>query len=392
MVQLAVKVAGHRFLKSLVLFVGFSLATPADAQQSQPADELRLHQIQLIGTHNSYHIEPAPGLKQLIRVAGNELLESIEYSHKPIPEQLSRLGIRQLELDIYADPAGGLFANPLGRTLAKASGNNPGPDPNIARCLELPGFKVLHAPGFDFATHAPSLQTALQQIRAWSESQPAHFPVMILLELKEFAPGPSGVQPVPFTPELLKQLHSLLESIFPRNHCLIPQDLCGPGDNCVRDAVLSRGWPPLKDVRGRVFFCLDNEGDWTDRWLKAMENVDAPRVFVSVSPDHPQAAWFKRNDPERQFEEITSLVRRNFLIRTRADADTRQSRSGDTRRRDQAFASGAQYISTDFPVADSRFTDYAVRWPDAAVGRRNPVSAPAITPPNARHEWLYEPR
>lgn len=357
-----------------------------------PDNLLRLHQIQLIGTHNSYHIEPAQGLKPFIRAAGISLLQSIEYSHRPLTEQLSQLGVRQLELDIYADPHGGLFAKPLGRTLTLASGGDAGPDPNNNGVLEQPGFKILHAPGFDFATNSPTLETALKEIQAWSKSAPNHLPVMVLLELKEYAPGPSGVQPVAFTPELLHQLHTLIESSVPREQCLIPADLLEPGDNCIRDAVLARGWPLLTNVRGRLLFCLDNEGSWTRRWLQAMETVAAPRVFVSVPPEHPQAAWMKCNDPEHQFNEIQSLVRRNFLVRTRADADTRQSRSGETQRREQAFASGAQYISTDFPVADSRYTNYAVRWPKHAIGRRNPVARHSDTPVTETTEWLHEPR
>lgn len=388
----------HQFPPALLILLAlaacnFNLSQALSQTPSPPipANELKLHQIQLIGTHNSYHIEPAAGLKTFIRAAGLSLLQSIEYSHRPLKEQLSQLGVRQLELDIFADPHGGLFAKPLGRTLSLASGGDPGHDPNTNGLLEQPGFKVLHAPGFDFATNSPTLEVALQEIQAWSKSSPGHLPVMVLLELKESAPGPSGVQPVAFTPELLRQLHSLIESSVPREQCLIPQDLCEPDDSCVRDAVLAHGWPLLKNIRGRLFFCLDNEGSWTSRWLQAMESVTAPRVFVSVPPEHPQAAWLKRNDPEHQFSEIQSLVQRNFLIRTRADADTLQSRSGETQRRELAFASGAQYISTDFPVADSRFTDYAVRWPKHAIARRNPVAKHSDTPITETTEWLYEP-
>jgi hypothetical protein len=48
----------------------------------------------------------------------------------------------------------------------------------------------------------------------------------------------------------------------------------------------------------------------------------------------------------------------------------------ETRQRDQAFASGAQFISTDFPRCDSRFSSYEVRWEDSAIYRRNPVNSP----------------
>jgi hypothetical protein len=45
--------------------------------------------------------------------------------------------------------------------------------------------------------------------------------------------------------------------------------------------------------------------------------------------------------------------------------------------RDAALASGAQWVSTDYPVDDPRFEpDFAVTIPGGAPGRCNPVNAP----------------
>jgi hypothetical protein len=68
-------------------------------------------------------------------------------------------------------------------------------------------------------------------------------------------------------------------------------------------------------------------------------------------------------------------VRRGFLVRTRADADTVESRANDTRRRDAALASGAQYVSTDYMQPDMRFGGYAARMPEGTVAACNPVRA-----------------
>ena len=53
-------------------------------------------------------------------------------------------------------------------------------------------------------------------------------------------------------------------------------------------------------------------------------------MFVRVEPRTPAAAWFKVNDPIKDFDKIQRLVKAGFLVRTRADADTRQARKGDT--------------------------------------------------------------
>src|ERR1700685_2966906 len=94
------------------------------------AGEPRLNQIQVIGSHNSYHIAADPGVMSLIAAGGARRAESIDYTHPPLAEQFSQLGIRQVELDVYADPKGGLFASPSSRKILKAMGKEPGPDPN----------------------------------------------------------------------------------------------------------------------------------------------------------------------------------------------------------------------------------------------------------------------
>ena len=71
--------------------------------------------------------------------------------------------------------------------------------------------------------------------------------------------------------------------------------------------------------------------------------------------------------------EIQDSVKQGFLVRTRADADTVEARSGDTKRRETALASGAQYVSTDYYVPRTEFSDYKVGLPDGAVTRCNPV-------------------
>ena len=88
----------------------------------------------------------------------------------------------------------------------------------------------------------------------------------------------------------------------------------------------------------------------------------------------PAAAWFKINDPVRDFERIRSLVRQGFLVRTRADADTIEARANDPTRREKALASGAQFVSTDFAESRPELSPYRVRLPGEVVARPNPIS------------------
>jgi len=67
-----------------------------------------------------------------------------------------------------------------------------------------------------------------------------------------------------------------------------------------------------------------------------------------------------------------------ILVRTRADSDTAEARANDTRSRDQALASGAQFISTDYPEPNRLFSPYCVRFEGAIVARMNPVNEVAL--------------
>ena len=101
-------------------------------------------------------------------------------------------------------------------------------------------------------------------------------------------------------------------------------------------------------------------------------------MFTNSTPGQPDAAFVKVNDPLASPTRIPDLVRDGYLVRTRADADTEQARRGDTDRREAALASGAQFVSTDYPVPSTNpgFSDYFVEIPNGSTARCNPVASP----------------
>jgi hypothetical protein len=352
----------------------------AMGQELQPGDEnLRLNEIQVIGTHNSYHLAPIPKIMDLIAISGAETARGIDYTHLPLPEQFSELGIRQIELDLFADPDGGLYSSPGAWKLLGAPVEDPRMPFDFTEVMQKPGFKIIHAPGFDYATHVPTLEGALQQVVQWSESHPDHLPILVLLELKDSAPPLAGVKPRSFDEETLDELDRVVLKTVPEHRRWIPDTIRGK-HACLRDAIANEGWPTLKQSTGKIFFALDNAGGILERYLRNHPGLEGRTMFVSVDADHPAAAWMKINNPIGEFDRIQQAVKQGFLVRTRADADTRQARSGDTKMREAAMASGAQFISTDYPVRDERFTEYQVQWPNRTTYRRNPVTRNVARP------------
>ena len=87
-----------RLLALFTLLLGFPVS----------AAELRLNQVQLVGSHNSYKLAMSAENFTLLSAARPEVAASLEYDHRSLPEQL-KLGIRKLELDVFYDPQGALF-------------------------------------------------------------------------------------------------------------------------------------------------------------------------------------------------------------------------------------------------------------------------------------------
>jgi hypothetical protein len=337
------------------------------------ADEPHLNQVQVIGSHNSYHIAPYKTVLELIAATGRRRADSLDYTHPPLAAQFSRQGIRQVELDVYADPKGGLFAAPSARKVLLGLGKEPGPDPDANGQLKKPGLKILHVPDVDFRSTAPTFVDALKQIRAWSQSNRNHVPILIQVELKDEAIPSLPTRPVHFGREELDAVDAEILSVFGKTEILTPDRVRGRFAT-LPEAIHAQGWPLLNEVRGLVLFALDNEGAIRDRYIEGHSALKDRVMFATVTPEHPAAAWFKVNDPIKDFDKIQHLVKDGFLVRTRADADTHQARSGDITQRDQAFSSGAQYISTDYHEPDRRFSDYSVRFPGGQVARSNPVN------------------
>lgn len=95
-------------------------------------------------------------------------------------------------------------------------------------------------------------------------------------------------------------------------------------------------------------------------------------LFTNATPGALDAAFVEENDPGDA--RIASLVRQGYLVRTRADVDGREAASNDTRRRDAAYASGAQIISTDYPAGEPAASGYVVPLPHhGARSRRTDV-------------------
>ena len=333
-------------------------------------DRIHINQLQALGTHNSYKQAISPAEFALISAQAPDLARTLDYAHQPLGQELD-MGARQLELDIVNDPHGGQFADPLARRMAGAQ--SPAYDTEVMR---RPGMKVMHQPDIDYRSSCALFTQCLTIIRNWSRAHPDHVPILILLNLKEGAlPIPGSTAVLPFDAAAMDAIDREIRSVFRENELITP-DLVQGRHATLREAVTTSGWPTLGRMRGRVMFAMDEGRAHTSLYRGQRRSLEGRAMFVNTHEDSPVAAYITLNDPLQQAERIRRAVAMGLMVRTRSDADTVQARSNDTTQREAAFASGAQYVSTDYLRPDTRFSPYMVRMPDGLRARVSPAAAP----------------
>ncbi|MGH8177173.1 MAG: phosphatidylinositol-specific phospholipase C1-like protein [Steroidobacter sp.] len=330
-------------------------------------ENLRVNDLTSLGTHNSYK-RAIPGKElALLHSRSPGAATSLDYAHRPIEQQL-QFGARQLELDIHIDKDGKRFANPLAARLTATP-----LEADFEAEMAQPGFKVMHVPDIDFRSNCLSFIACLQIIRTWSEANPDHTPLLILINAKDDpSPVPGGASVEKFSTADFDALDAEIASVFAAYRLITPDEVRGSHPT-LRTAVLAGNWPRLRDARGRILFALDDNPEKVALYQGERHSLGGRLMFVNTDESSPAAAYLTLNDPIREAQRIRAAVDAGFLVRTRADADTVEARSGSTSRRDAALSSGAQYISTDYMQPDARFSSYSVQLPADAVSICNPV-------------------
>ena len=114
--------------------------------------QIRLNQIQVIGSHNSYHAGMAPSETAWLTKLNPKSAAGLEYRHPGLDVQLSN-GVRQVEIDVYGDVEGGRYAHPANAKFVADAGLPADPPFDPQGLFLKPGFKVMHAQDIDYRSN-----------------------------------------------------------------------------------------------------------------------------------------------------------------------------------------------------------------------------------------------
>jgi len=351
-------------MKQILLTLLFAGAIQLSQAQN---DNLKINQIQVIGSHNSYRQNIEPELYNFIQAKDTlRSLKGLQYTHISITEQLNK-GLRNLEIDIFADAKGGKYAHPKGLDIVKPEAAY---DPN--GLMNKPGFKVFHMPDIDFRTSCYTFEICLQELKKWSDANPDHVPVFITLEPKDGDANFFGTKPEDFTAAVFDEVDKVLFKELGKDKLITP-DMVRGKYKTLEEAVLKNNWPTLKKAKGKFLFILDNNGAKRDLYAQNHPSLKGRAIFINAEPGKPEAATLFRNNPEDAT--IADLVKKGYLIRTRADADTKEARANDYSHFEAAKTSGAQIITTDYYLPSTLFNStYQIKYDDGTYVRVDPVN------------------
>ncbi len=253
--------------------------------------------------------------------------------------------------------------------------------------MDKPGFKIMHVQDVDYRSTCQPFTACLQQVRDWSHAHPGHIPIFILVETKQgSSPHLKLTEPEPFTSAIFDALDAEIRSVFPPAEIITHDDVRGSYPT-LNAAVLAGNWPTLSSARGKVVFLLDQR-PVGPVYLGGHPLLRGRVLFTNAEPGKPDAAFLERNVGPAA--DISALVRQGYLIRARTDADTKQARTNNVSTRDAMLASGAQFLSTDYPVNEpARWPgNFVVAFPGKVAARCNPVNGSA----SCQAELSHKPR
>ncbi len=306
-------------------------------------EEPRINQIQLIGTHNSYH-KVSQFVRENIKVL--DCFELLNYELPPIKEQLD-VGIRAFELDLH-------YHN-------------------------TDGWLVLHIPQIDPESNCKKLRECLLEFKEWSNKHPKHLPVFVILDLTNEFVKWEGFK-IPSLNEL-GELETLLLEIFEKDKIITPDNIRGNYDT-LEEAVLNNNWMKLSESRGKFLFIFHNKSRLRRLYTNDDRALKGKLMFVNSIPGEGYTSIIISMNPS--VEVMSSWVQKGYFVITFGCDPKLMNKDRCSQFDEMAFATGAQVIQTDYPPSSPHpKTGYFLTFPDGSTFRWNP-----LIPPNCSEQLI----
>ncbi|MBR2875758.1 MAG: hypothetical protein IKC01_01325 [Clostridia bacterium] len=282
-------------------------------------DAVKINEIAVLGTHNSYQTLATEQTRFLMNIIDTITLKKLglntfDFKMDTLTEQLE-MGIRNVEIDI--------------ETLDKN---------------EKIEFKVTHNSFIDNASSAYDFEKAMQEIKLWSDNNPGHIPVFIIIEPKSFVIEVNGMKK--FSLEYAGELEKVLVDTL-GDSLLTPADMLRDYSS-FKEMRENDDWLTLEETQGKIMVLL-HDCDVTESYIALDESVKTQKMFPMLRYDdrnETYTSFILENDPwNAESRKAESIDECNLIVRTRADKYPDYS----AERYEVTENCGSQLITTDFP-------------------------------------------
>ena len=312
-----------------------------DLKQS-PENGIKFNELSFIATHNSYQTQSVEAYRQIFDnlstlTFGLVSDKSGEFSSQTLTEQFN-CGIRSIEMDIETVKNG-----------------------------EDISFVCMHSPNLDNGTTCYDFELALKEIRMWSDYNPNHLPVTIIIEPKTLFIPMENMKF--FNLDYALVLDELLRNAL-GDKLFTPKDMLREY-NSFAEMRFADDWCEAEDMLGKVLVLLHDTAV-TEEYIALDESIKTQAMFPMLRYDDKDlsyASFLLINDPTEALEASEEIIGEyNLIVRTQVDTFTSVSQE----KRENAMLSGAQILSTDYPVRnDLTAESYAVSFGNSKTVRIN---------------------
>lgn len=301
---------------------------------------MKFNELSFIATHNSYQTKAIDETKKVYQGLSELTFGLIsantgDFWSETLTQQLN-CGIRSFEMDIETFERDGEIS-----------------------------FTCMHSPYIEMATSCYDFALAMKEIAMWSDNNPNHLPITIIIEPKSLFIPLEDMEF--FNLDYAKELDNVLRET-------LGEKLFTPADmlrnySSFGEMRKADDWCRISDMLGKVLILM-HECDVTEEYIGIDTSVKSQAMFPMLREkdlDRDCTSVILCNKPEVLLELKADIDERNILARTRTDEFV----SVTEERRENALKSNALIISTDYPVrTDNTAESYVVSFGENKTVRK----------------------
>ena len=283
---------------------------------------MKFNELSFIATHNSYQKDETEAGKKIYKSIENITFGAVSsqkalFESETLTQQFNK-GIRSVEIDVEAVVKDGVTS-----------------------------FVCMHMPLWSAGTTCYDFALAMKEIYLWSENNPNHLPITVIIEPKKFA-FPAGGMKV-FNAEYAKELDSVIRESL-KEKLFTPADMLRDYKSFA-EMRQNDDWCKVSDMLGKVLILL-HEGKSTEGYIAWDTSIKTQAMFPMLrydNKDDSYAGFLLMNDADDAKAHSEEIIDKyNLIIRTRAD----EYLSVSAQTRQNAIDSRGQIVSTDYPAKD----------------------------------------